>query len=59
MEPPAWEAADRFSVIDVPQADVLVLGLCERFAYGILLHDGERVQQTAPGLFTVPVEMLW
>ena len=34
VEPPAWEAADRFSVIEVPQADVLVIGLCERFAYG-------------------------
>ena len=35
VEPPAWEAGPtRFSVIDVPQADVLVIGLCERFAYG-------------------------
>ena len=34
VEPPAWDAADRFSVIEVPQADVLVIGLPERFAYG-------------------------
>ena len=34
VEPPAWEAADRFSVIEVPQADVLVIGLPERYAYG-------------------------
>ena len=34
VEPPAWEAADRFSVVEVPQADVLVIGLAERFAYG-------------------------
>ena len=34
VEPPAWEAADRFSVIDVPQADILVIGLSESFAYG-------------------------
>ncbi len=29
------------------------------FACGVLLHDGERVQQTAPGLFAMPIEMLW
>ncbi len=34
VEPPAWQAADRFSVVEVPQADVLVIGLPERFAYG-------------------------
>ena len=34
VEPPAWEAADRFSVVEVPQADVLVIGLPERYAYG-------------------------
>ena len=31
----------------------------ERFACGIVLHDGERIQQTAPGLFAMPVNMLW
>ncbi len=31
----------------------------ERFACGIVLHDGERIQQTAPGLFAMPVKMLW
>ena len=30
----------------------------ERFACGIVLHDGERIQQTAPGLFAMPVKML-
>ena len=31
----------------------------ERFACGIVLHDGDRIQQTAPRLFAMPVEMLW
>ena len=31
----------------------------DSFACGVLLHDGERVQQTAPGLFAMPIEMLW
>ena len=31
----------------------------KRFACGIILHDGERVQQTASGLFAMPVKMLW
>ena len=30
-----------------------------RFACGILLHDGERIQRTAPGLFAMPIRMLW
>jgi nickel-dependent lactate racemase len=34
VEEPAWAAADAFSIIDVPQADVLVLGLPAAFAYG-------------------------
>ena len=31
----------------------------ERFACGIVLHDGERIQRTAPGLFAMPVKTLW
>ena len=31
----------------------------DRFACGIILYDGERVQQTAPRLFAMPVKMLW
>ena len=31
----------------------------ERFSCGILLHDGDRIQRTAPGLFAVPFRMLW
>ena len=31
----------------------------ERFACGIVLHDGDRIQRTAPRLFAMPVEMLW
>ena len=31
----------------------------ERFACGIVLHDGDRIQQVAPRLFAMPVEMLW
>ena len=31
----------------------------DRFACGIVLHDGERVQQTAERLFAMPVKMLW
>ena len=31
----------------------------DRFACGILLHDGARIQRTAPGLFAMPVKMLW
>ena len=29
------------------------------FACGIVLHDGERVQQTGPRLYAVPMKMLW
>ena len=31
----------------------------EQFACGIILHDGERIQQTASRLFALPVKMLW
>ncbi len=31
----------------------------DSFASGILLHDGDRIQQTAPGLYAMPVKMLW
>ncbi len=31
----------------------------ERFRCGIVLHDGDRVQRVGPGLFAMPVEMLW
>ena len=31
----------------------------EAFACGIVLHDGDRIQQVAPSLFAMPVEMLW
>ena len=34
MEEPAWQAADKLSIVDVPQADVLVVGLPASFAYG-------------------------
>ncbi len=34
LEEPSWDEADKFSIIDVPQADVLVIGLPENFAYG-------------------------
>lgn len=34
VEAPAWEAADSFSLVSVPQADVLVIGLPAAFAYG-------------------------
>ena len=30
-----------------------------RFACGIVLHDGDRVQQTGSRLFAMPVKMLW
>ncbi len=31
----------------------------QRFSCGIVLHDGDRVQQTAPKLFAMPVSALW
>ena len=31
----------------------------DRFACGIILHDGDRVQQVASRLFAMPVKMLW
>ena len=31
----------------------------DRFACGILLHDGERIQRIEQGLFAMPVKMLW
>ena len=31
----------------------------ERFACGIVLHDGDRVQRTGSRLFAMPVKMLW
>ena len=34
VEEPAWAAADTFSRVKVPQADVLVVGLTQSFAYG-------------------------
>lgn len=37
----------------------LQLGTGDRFSCGIILHDGERIQQLAPGLFAMPVKMLW
>ena len=33
--------------------------LGDRFACGIILHDGERIQQTSRRLFAMPVKMLW
>ena len=30
-----------------------------RFARGIVLHDGDRIQQVSPGLFAMPVSALW
>ena len=30
-----------------------------RFSCGIILHDGERIQQLAPKLFAMPVKVLW
>ncbi len=34
VEEPAWAAADTFSRVDVPQADIFVVGLTQSFAYG-------------------------
>lgn len=34
VEQPAWDAADQFSLMKVPQADVLVIGMSQSFAYG-------------------------
>ncbi|WP_419837542.1 ATP-binding protein [Candidatus Poriferisodalis sp.] len=31
----------------------------DNFASGILLHDGDRIQQIAPDLYAMPVKMLW
>ena len=31
----------------------------DRFACGIVLHDGERIHHTATGLFAMPFRMLW
>lgn len=31
----------------------------EQFACGIILHDGDRIQQTAPKMFAMPFKMLW
>ena len=31
----------------------------DKFACGILLHDGDRVQQIAPRVFVMPFKMLW
>ena len=31
----------------------------DRFACGIILHDGDRIQKTAKKLFAMPVKMLW
>ena len=31
----------------------------DRFACGILLHDGERILQTGPGMFAMPFKVLW
>jgi hypothetical protein len=34
VEPPAWKLADTFHKVKVPEADILVLGLPQKFAYG-------------------------
>ena len=34
VEEPAWTAADTFSCLDVPQADIFIVGLTQSFAYG-------------------------
>lgn len=34
VEEPAWKLADTFSIVTVPQADILVVGLPHKFAYG-------------------------
>lgn len=31
----------------------------DQFSCGIILHDGDRVQQTAPKMFAMPFKMLW
>ncbi|MDD9981617.1 MAG: ATP-binding protein [Gammaproteobacteria bacterium] len=31
----------------------------DRFACGVVLHDGERIQQTGSKLFAMPLKMLW
>ena len=31
----------------------------DRFACGILLHDGERIQRTSSKLFAMPIRLLW
>ena len=31
----------------------------DQFTCGILLHDGERIQQTASRMFAMPIKMLW
>jgi len=31
----------------------------KQFSCGILLHDGERIQQIAPKLYAMPISMLW
>ena len=31
----------------------------DRFACGIVLHDGGRIQRTGPRLFAMPIRMLW
>lgn len=31
----------------------------DRFACGVVLHDGERVQRTDSGMYAMPVKMLW
>ena len=38
VEPPAWKLADSFHRVKVPQADILVLGLPLKYAYGTV-HD--------------------
>ncbi len=30
-----------------------------RFVCGVVLHDGERIKQMYPGLFAMPIKMLW
>ena len=30
-----------------------------RFACGIVLHDGDRIQQAGPKLFAMPVSVIW
>ena len=52
-------ASATLSPSDFRGLDRIHAAMGERFACGIVLHDGDRIHRISPKLFAMPVKMLW